>query len=213
MKKRLIIAFFVLFGIAQSKAQVTFRPGINVGLNVSKIQNSNLDSKLGFYIGAFGALKLSSFYTLQPEISYSKQGGEGSVIGHYTVYNNQTGYENDVYKEGNAELSLHYISSATINKFNLNKHLYLLVGPFVDILVGSNSTVDLSNNYNIYISKGEDVDFGIIGGVGFNLNKGFALESRIKIGTRDAYEDHQDNMDINSNLVFQIGGTYTFDLK
>jgi hypothetical protein len=213
MKRRLIIAFFVLVGITQLNAQVTFRPGINSGLNVSKIQNSTLDSKLGFYIGAFGALKLSSFYTLQPEISYSLQGGKGTILGSYTVYDNQTGYETYVYQEGNAELSLSYISSATINKFNLNKNLYVLVGPFVDILVGSSGSIDLDNSFHTYISKGEDVDFGIIGGVGFNLNKGLALESRIKIGTRDAYEDHQDNMDINSNLVFQIGGTYTFGFK
>ncbi|PWA09105.1 outer membrane beta-barrel protein [Flavobacterium laiguense] len=213
MKRNLIIAFFVLTGILQSNAQVTFKPGINAGLNVSKIQNTNLDSKLGFYFGAFGALKLSSFYTLQPEISYSVQGGKGTVVGTDVFYDNQTGYETYMYKEGEAELALSYISSATINKFNLNKSLYVLVGPFVDILVGSSSSVDLDNNYNIYISKGEDIDFGIIGGVGFNFNKGLALESRIKIGTRDAYDDHQDNIDVNSNLVFQFGGTYTFDFK
>jgi hypothetical protein len=211
MKKIITIVFLILFGITQ--AQVTFRPGINAGLNISKIQNTNLGSRPGFYIGAFGALKLSRFYTLQPEISYSNQGGKGTVMGQDIVYDNTTGYENTLYKEGNAELSLHYISSATINKFSFNKKLYVLVGPFVDILVGDKVKVDLDNNFNTYVGKGEDIDFGIIGGLGFNFNKGFSLESRIKIGTLDVYEDHKDNMDVNTNLVFQIGGTYTFNLK
>ncbi|HEY6143030.1 MAG TPA: outer membrane beta-barrel protein [Flavobacterium sp.] len=211
--KKLVIAFFILIGIVQSQAQVTFRPGINAGLNISKIQNTDLDSKTSFYIGGFGALKLSKFYTLQPEISYSRQGGKGSVTGYYIAYDD-LGSPYSGYEEGNVELTLNYISSVTINKFNLNKHLYLLVGPFVDILVGSSTTADSEHDFLNPISKGEDIDFGIIGGAGFYINKGFGLESRIKFGSRDAYDNHEDsNTEINTNLVFQLGATYTFNVK
>ncbi|MEZ0130174.1 hypothetical protein AB9T88_10605 [Flavobacterium sp. LBUM151] len=77
--RNLAFALLAFFAFAKTQAQVTFRPGIQAGINISKITDSGLDSKTDFYIGAFGALKLSKFYTLQPEITYSKQGGKGTA--------------------------------------------------------------------------------------------------------------------------------------
>ena len=210
MKKTFTIVFLVVFGISQ--AQVTLRPGINVGLNISNIQNTNFDPKEALFIGAFGALKLSKFYTIQEEISYSGQGGKGTIDGFYYDQISPTQI-NTVYEARNAEISLHYLSFATMNKFNVTKSFYFLVGPFLDILVGSDFKIDLDNNFVANVSKGEDIDLGIIGGLGFSLPKGFSIEGRIKKGVRDVFDDHSGSSIVNTNLVYQIGGTYTFNLK
>ncbi|PJJ07529.1 outer membrane protein with beta-barrel domain [Flavobacterium sp. 1] len=213
MKIRVItIICFVLIGIVQSNAQVTFRPGINVGLNISNIQNTNFESKEGLYIGAFGALKLSKFYTLQEELTYSGQGGKATIYGFY--YNQSSPTEiNTVYEARDVEISLQYLSFVTMNKFNVSESFYFLAGTFFDILVESNFKIDSDNNFVANISKGEDVDFGIIGGLGFSLPKGFSIEGRIKKGVRDVFDDHNGSSIVNTNLVYQIGGTYTFNIK
>lgn len=210
MRKIFIIAFFSFFGITQ--AQVSFKPGIQAGMNFSKLQNINLGTKTDFYVGAFGALRLSKFYTLQPELVYSRQGGKGKVSGFYYAQVSPTVID-AVYEERDADISLQYISGVTINKFNINKSIYILVGPYFDILVGNNFKIDKKNDFKANISKGEDIDFGIIGGVGFSLPKGISFEGRIKKGTRDAIDDNSGSLNVNTNLVFQLGATYTFGLK
>ncbi|TDE31723.1 PorT family protein [Flavobacterium ranwuense] len=211
-KKGFIIAVFALLGVAQVQAQVTFKPGIQIGLNFSKIQNANLSTKTDFYLGAFGALKLSKFYTLQPELVYSRQGGKGKVDGFY--YEQVSPFEiNTVYEERDADISLQYLSFVTINKFNLYMNFYILVGPCFDILVGNDFKIDENKDFNANVSKGEDIDFGIIGGVGFSLPKGISLEARIKKGTRDVFDDNTGSANVNSNLVYQIGATYIFGLN
>lgn len=212
MKRYFFIACFLCVGILKLSAQVTFKPGINAGLNVSNIQNTNFESKKGFYIGAFGALRFSEIYTLQEEVSYSMQGGKGTIDGFY--YDQISSTEiNTVYEARDIDISLQYVSFVTMNKFNVTKKLYFLAGTYFDIIVGNDFKIDLNNNFVGNVSKGEDVDFGIIGGLGFSLPKGFSIEGRIKKGFGDVFDDQSGSANINTNLVFQIGGTYTFGLK
>ncbi|KUJ62598.1 hypothetical protein AR687_07120 [Flavobacteriaceae bacterium CRH] len=201
-----VLAFFVITSI---QAQVTFKPGIHAGVNISKITDSDLNAKTDFYIGAFGALKLSKFYTLQPELTYSRQGAKGSVDGYYFIYQ-ENGQAQSIYETRKLDISLDYLSFVTMNKFNLTEDIYLLAGPFFDIMVGDEFKIDKSNNYQIIMSKGEDIDFGIIAGAGYSLPKGISFEVRIKKGTRDAFDDNTGSANVNTNLVYQIGATYTF---
>lgn len=212
MRKILICVLLTTFGITHS--QVTFKPGIQAGVNISNVQNMNLGTKKDFYIGAFGALKLSKFYTLQPELTYSRQGANGMISGYYLQ--TSQGYTDVIYENRNASISLQYISDVTINKFNIYKGFYVVVGPFFDILVGSDFKYDKKNDFTSNVSKGEDVDFGIIGGLGFSLPKGVSFEARIKKGTRNTIENYTSSGFVsgtNTNLVYQFGATYTFDVK
>lgn len=211
--KKIIIALTVLFTISSAQAQVTFRPGINVGVNISKLTNSDLGNKTDFYIGAFGALKLSKFYTLQPELTYSRQGGKGNNIpmGTFTTYNPATNTYIESNVSGSVDASLQYISGITINKFNFTPNLYVLAGPFCDILIANNIHVDPENRKS-YFNKGDDIDLGIIGGIGYSLQNGIAFEGRVKKGLTNAFDNYftdGSGTDTN-NLVFQFGVHYTF---
>jgi hypothetical protein len=209
--KNLAIIVFSLFAFLKMQAQVTFNPGIHAGVNISEITKTdlNLNSKTDFYIGGFGAIKLSKIYTLQPELTYSRQGAKGSAEGFY--FNRLPDGQSEMITENrNLDISLRYLCFVTINKFNIIENIYLLAGPYVDFVIGEDVKYDKSDGFFTSVSKGEDIDFGIIGGVGFNLPKGIAFEARIKKGTRDAFDDANGAATINTNLVYQIGAAYTF---
>lgn len=107
MKKGIIITLIALIGILQTQAQVTFKPGLRGGANfahltqgdayTSYIYDANgnyvstiskyddFNSKTDFYVGFYGALHLTKYYTLQPEINYSRQGAKNFDVSYLSV--------------------------------------------------------------------------------------------------------------------------------
>lgn len=197
MKKALLFAFFLL-GMLTASAQVSFKPGIRAGVNFANITHTDLDYKTDFYVGGYGALKLSRFYTMQPEISYTRQGGEGDIV----VYD----YNSNTYFKQHVDVSLEYFSFALANKFTLNDNFNVHIGPTFE--VGMNTR----NGYN------DDVDLGFLAGLGYEFPFGLGIEARVKKGLVDVvdgyyYDDSgYDYEDVNSNLVFQVGLTYSFNV-
>lgn len=198
--KRIVMTFLFFFGLTQINAQVTFKPGLRAGLNLSKITQSDASTRTDFYVAGFGELKLTKYYTLQPEISYSKQGGNDVLV---EVYNNQTG-NYDVSKE---DISVDYISFAIVNKFTFNNKFNMHVGPTIDFQAGQNRFTQ------------SDVDLAFLFGLGFNVTNNLSIEARVKKGIIDIYEtdyfssNSYDVGDYNTNFLFQLGVSYTFDLK
>ena len=93
MKKTIIIALLCFFASQESSAQVSFNPGVRGGINFAHLtkrsdyisysngyyteEDSNpYPSKTDFYLGVYGALRLTKYYTLQPEIDYMRQGAK-----------------------------------------------------------------------------------------------------------------------------------------
>lgn len=198
--KRIVIALLFFFGLTQVNAQVTFKPGLRAGLNLSKITQSDASTRTDFYIAGFGELKLTKYYTLQPEISYSKQGGNDVLA---EVYNNQTG-NYDAFKQ---DISVDYISFAIVNKFTFNDKFNMHLGPTIDFQTGQNRFTQ------------SDVDLAFLLGLGFNVTKDLSIEARLKKGIIDIYEtdyfsnNSYDVGDYNTNFLFQLGVSYTFDIK
>jgi len=198
--KRIVIAFLFFFGLTQVNAQVIFKPGLRAGLNLSKITQSNVSTRADFYIAGFGELKLTKYYTLQPEISYSKQGGNDVLV---EVYNNQTG-NYDAFKQ---DISVDYISFAIVNKFTFNDKFNMHFGPTIDFQAGQNRFTQ------------SDVDLAFLLGLGFNVTKDLSIEARLKKGIIDIYEtdyfsnNSYDVGNYNTNFLFQLGVSYSFDLK
>lgn len=208
--KNLAIIALLFFAFLSTQAQVTFRPGINAGVNISKITDTDLGNKTDFYIGAFGALKLGKVYTLQPELTYSRQGGKGNAsMGTTSTYIPETNSYVTTYDSGNVNASLQYISALTINKFNFTESIYALAGPFADILIADDIKVDPKNKEHNF-NKGDDIDLGIIAGLGYSLKNGIAFEARVKKGFTNAFINYYDESGDSNNLVFQFGAAYTF---
>ncbi|PTT03833.1 hypothetical protein DBR27_10085 [Flavobacterium sp. HMWF030] len=199
MRKITVIAFFLFASIMS--AQVTFKPGLRAGASFSNFSNIRSDYKTDFYVGGFGEIKLTKFYTLQPEITYSQQGADN--VKTIIRYNNGQ----DVIESRNLEID--YLSLAMINKFTFNGGFQLQVGPTLDFRIQDNLLYQKS-----------DVDLAFIMGIAYKLKSGLTFEARFKKGLvdvldSDIYESSRDNdefwlADYNTNISFQLGISYPF---
>jgi hypothetical protein len=195
--KGLFIILFALFGTLQIQAQVSFRPGLRGGANFSHFtkgdyyysnntpNNVSYDTHTDFYIGFYGALKLSKYYTLQPEINYSAQGSD---------------YRSSNY--GSANFKVDYLSFSVLNKFTFNDQFNVHLGPTLDFVVSKNFYTEA------------DVDMAFVLGAGYNFTPNFGIEARVKKGLIPVFYSADDNTDSDhTNVVFSLGATYTFDVK
>jgi len=201
--KKVIIAACCLFGFAQSNAQVSIKPGVKAGLNLATLSNMNADTRADFFVGGFLDIKLAKFYTLSPELLYSRQGAQVKFANY-----------DDVYSPNDMDIELQYISLGVMNKFRIVEGFHALVGPSLDFKVGDN----LDYNDDLI-----GFDLSILAGVGYTFPNGIGVEARYKQGLLDIfgddyydddydyYDDDYNNFnDVKLNQVIQIGVTYTF---
>lgn len=192
LTKGIVILLFTFLGIAQSQAQVTFKPGLRGGANFSHFtkgdyyyddyvpERVDFSSKTDFYIGFYGAVKLSKYYTLQPGIDYSAQGSS--------------------FRRSNdkGSLKIDYLSFNVINKFTFGTLFNIHLGPTLDFAVNK----DFRSETNF--------DMGFVLGAGINFTPNFGIEARVKKGIIPVfYNDFSDSY--HTNVVFSVGGTYSFD--
>ena len=78
---RRIIIIAILFSSGFIFAQGNTKMALRMGLNNAKVLNSTLHTKPGLYVGLALAVQFTENYTLQPEITYSKQGGASETQG------------------------------------------------------------------------------------------------------------------------------------
>ena len=144
--------FFALF---QTQAQVSFKPGLRGGANFSHFTkgndnyydfdsnpvSDNYNTLTNFYIGFYGALKLTKYYTLQPEIDYSSQGSNYNSI----------------------ELNVDYLSIGVINKFTFSDKFNIHLGPTIDFVVSENFDTDSDVDMAFVLGAGYNFtpNFGI----------------------------------------------------
>lgn len=193
MIKRLAIFSFIFIGTFVSNAQFELKPGVRAGVNISKVTNLEADSKTDFFVGGLVELKFVDFYSLQPELIYSRQGFK----------------LDETY-------SLDYLSIGVTNKFTFGEGFNVLVGPTIDIKVADNFPSIVSDELI-------GVDFALMGGVGYTFKNNIAIDVRFKQGLMDIfgdnYNEYQDENgngnydDVKLNQLFQFGVSYTFDVK
>lgn len=197
MKKiTLLLLCFIGFSAA---AQVTFKPGIRAGASFSSISDANADLRQDFYVGGFGAIKFTRFYTLQPELTYARQGANNADM---YMYDSNAGMD-VVYKK---DIEIQYFSVGVINKITLSNSFNVHAGASLDFETGSNI-----NSYN-------EVDFSLTAGIGYTLPFGLTIEARVKQGIIDVLESEDDFFYIysnndNRNFSLQLGLSYAFDFK
>ncbi len=204
--KKISLALFLLLAVNAS-AQVQFRPGLRAGVNLSQITQTNLDTKADWYLGGFGAIQFTKLYTLQPEITLSNQGGKGEVYFDESYYDNE-GQFVEVTGNRDLDLKVQYLSFAIMNQFTFKEKIGVQVGPFFDFRTGGNTRFNT------------DVDLGIMAGICYRTPIGLTVEARVKKGLADIvdsdYWDSVDNYwidDYNTNFLFQLGVSYSFDIK
>lgn len=202
MKKLIVLAFFYAFGISQSNAQVTFKPGVKAGVNFARLTqtdnpNERFYGKTDFYVGILGELKLSRVYTMQPEVLYSRQGSGIEYVDSNNVRHDD-------------KINISYLSLGLANKFTFDK-LNIHVGPTFDIKINdTNKELGNNNDYNDYYEDyyGNGIDMAIFIGAGYSITNNLEFEARVKKGiipVNDGWDSE--------NMVFQVGLAYTFDTK
>lgn len=200
MKKLLFVAFLSLVAIFESQAQVSFSPGLRGGVNFSKLTQTESSFKADYYIGGYGALKLGRLYTLQPEITYTNQGGRDIEIRDYNFETNQTMVSFET-------VTISYVSVGIINKFNFTDQVNFHLGPLIDIQTGRN------------IYSNSEVDLAFTAGLGYNVTNNLTIEGRIKKGLIDVFDSYYTSSNspfigsYNTNFLFQLGLSYTFDIQ
>lgn len=201
MRKITLIALLLFIGLATSQAQVRVSPGIRGGLNLSTLTNIDDNSmKSDFYVGGLVEIKFNKYFTLQPELTYSRQGSEGRE--YY--------YDTDSFEDTTYELN--YVTIGAVAKFNFGgQGFHILAGPSVDIKT--------SDNFGRYGYDPIDTDFAFTGGIGYSLPNGLTFEARFKQGLIDIYgydgidyDDYYSDQVI-LNQVLQFGISYTFKVK
>ena len=207
MKKNILLPLlFASFSI--SFAQIKLRPGFRSGINFATLTSSKkIDTKADFYIGTLAAIEFAHFYTLQPEITYSRQGGKSGI-------------------NGVNDLDIDYLVLSLVNKFTPVK------GIGAHILFGSGINFRLNDNFSSTYAGIEDLDFNFFTGLGYDFNSGISLELRYNIGLIDVFNDrdyfesnfnedetvglYDNNINISDsqlNSVIQLGVVYKFDFK
>ncbi|MBZ4035840.1 PorT family protein [Flavobacterium sp. 17A] len=201
--RKIALILFTCFAITNLQAQVNFKPGLRGGLSLSTISEMHADYRPDFYFGGFGEINITKKYALQPEINYVKQGSNN-------VARNFTDPETNTQKVEYLDLKLDYLTFSMINKFTF-EGFQVLFGPSLDVRLNDNLV--RRKNYN-------DLAFNI--GLGYRMPSGLAFEARFKKGfldilDSDYYTNDSNNDylfgDYNTNINFQIGISYSFNVK
>lgn len=191
--RKVIFLGLMVFGFTTAHAQKEFKMGLRSGLNISTIEDIEASAKPGFYIGAFGNIKFTKFYSLQPELNFSMQGANDVQLS--SRYFPET-------NGGKADVPLNYLGFAVMNKFNL-KSFFLQVGPSLDLLLTESR----------YTSNSVDLSLNL--GLGYDITDNLSVEGRYKVGAADVIDDNTYWIfyfgEVNYNSVFQVGLTYKFN--
>lgn len=148
------------------------RAGIKGGLNVSNLITDDVTDKnprYGFHAGIYGQLFANEGFAIQPELNFSTKGNK--VETQFGVIDQET------------KFNLSYLDVPVLAVFKLGNAAEIHAGAYWAYLVGANIDTDgdLRDGFvDLDRDNFDDWDYGLVGGVGFNLGD-------IQIGARYNY--------------------------
>jgi len=174
----------------QSKSKVDVSSpqlGIKAGVNIANMHvenNTEYESRTGFYIGALAHIHIAEHFAVQPEVMYSAQGSElGTIKGKYD-----------------------YINVPVLLQYMTHNGFRLQTGPQVGFLVSAkNKSGDLEVDVKDQLNT---VDFAWSFGASYLSKVGLGLDARYNLGLTDILDD--DANPEAKHRVWQIGVFYQF---
>lgn len=191
----------LLFLFWGSNAQTSIRPGFRAGANFSQITRTYYEPRTGFYFGAFGEIKISDLFRLQPEVGFSRQGAKGDV---YRVP--QPGEDDKVWFRKNIESG--YVTLGVTGKLAFTEAVRILFG------------MSAEQGLEVVKPLRNDVDLAFLAGAEYRFPFGLGVEVRVKRGTFDMIDSREYEtfssgrgltIDRNLNLVIQGGLNYSLN--
>jgi hypothetical protein len=156
------------------------RVGFKGGLNLSNLYVNDVDDenvRVGWHAGFYTQLFQSQVFTIQPEVNFSTK---GSGI---TYVQGLTGNRYD------QRFNLSYIDIPVLAVFKLGKAAEIHAGPYWSYLVHAeikNNEGDPNNEFDTQDRNNFDKwDYGLVGGIGFNLGEGAQLGVRYNYGLNE----------------------------
>ena len=165
LNKRIAILTVIttsLFHTAQ--AQVSAEPSVGVkgGVNFSNMYVEDVDDEnmlVGFNIGLYANMPVSSGVSFQPEFNFTTKGSE-------VTYSN-------IFDSGTRKFTLSYLEAPVLLKANISENFNLHFGPYFAFLLDSKIKNVSSDGSSTFTDLDEDdfnrFDFGLSGGIGFDF--------------------------------------------
>ncbi len=163
-----------------STAQAQYaKAGIKGGLNLSNLYVDQADddkARIGWHAGFYGQLFASEAFAIQPEVNFSTKG-----TGVTRIDNNSARYESN--------FNLNYIDIPILAVFKLGRVAEIHLGAYWAYLLGAeirNNDRDPDNEFDtIDRDNFDDWDYGLVGGIGFNLGEAAQLGVRYNYGLNE----------------------------
>lgn len=203
MKKLYFLLLLLIANFAFS--QVTFNPGIRAGANFSHFSKGsdyyNYDFNFNDYY--YDNSNNQRNYDFKTRVDfYIGFLGNIRFTRFYALqpeinYSRQgTRVQSNSNNKGDKNFSVSYLGAQLINKFYF-KSFNVHVGPTLDFVVDKDFSIE------------NEVDLGITAGVGYDITKNLGVEARVRKGFVPVVYSG----DNSTNVVFQAGVYYTFDMK
>lgn len=169
-----------LVTMQSAQAQEGPRVGFKGGLNLSNLyvdEANDENARIGWHAGFYAQLLSTEAFAIQPEFNFSTK---GTGITYGTIGGNGINIENDT------KFILNYIDIPVLAVFKLGEVAEIHAGPYWAYLVSAqikNNAGDPNNEFNTVDRDNFDKwDYGLVGGIGFNLGKGAQLGARYNYG-------------------------------
>ena len=179
----LVVCAVAISMLSFSDAQAQYaRAGIKAGLNLSNLyvdQASDDQARIGWHGGFYGQLFASEAFAIQPEVNFSTKG-----TGVTRIDANSASYE--------SKFNLNYIDIPVLAVFKLGKVAEIHAGAYWAYLLGAEIKNNDRNPDNEFTTVDrdnfDDWDYGLVGGIGFNLGESAQLGVRYNYGLNEIAE-------------------------
>lgn len=176
----LCAGFISVLALSEANAQGSPRVGFKGGLNLSNLYVGDAEAengRVGWHAGVYGQLFSTEAFAIQPEINYSTKGTGITYV---------RGGVNQVSVDYDQKFNLSYIDIPILAVFKLGPVAEIHAGPYWAYLVNAeirNNDGNPNNEFDtIDRNNFDDWDYGLVGGIGFNLGKGAQLGARYNYG-------------------------------
>ena len=176
----LLCAGMISITMTNAQAQKAPRVGLKGGLNLSNLYVNDAhdeNARFGWHAGIYAQLFSSEAFAIQPELNYSTK---GSGITYGSIYNGNINLNHD------AKFNLSYLDIPVLAVFKLGRAAEIHAGPYWAYLVNAeirNNNGDPDNEFDTIDRRNFDNwDYGLVGGIGFNVGKGAQLGVRYNYG-------------------------------
>jgi len=188
--KKIFLSCFAFLSLQAATAQ-DVHWGLKAGFNASMLRYSDggeSELKPGFHAGGLAHIHLLDNLALQPELTYSAQGGK-------TVGNNLE-----------INTNLHYLNVPVLVQYMFNNGFRIQAGPQVGFLLKAQNEVNDEAETNI-IQNYRTTDFSLPVGVSYVSDSGFGIDARWAFGISNINDVNNRKPEI-QNSVGQIGLFY-----